>query len=147
MFDPKTRTFTATGTMAVGRLYPATALLPDGRVLVAGGNGSAVAEQPLASAEIFDPKTGTWSTTGSMAAARDGLVAASLRDGRVLIAGGARDNSAELFDPKAGTFGPTGPTTVYRAGQIVTVVLVDGRVFLVGGSGGQDVFAAEIYQP
>jgi hypothetical protein len=41
------------------------AVLADGRVLVAGGNSSAVYEKPLASAEIFDPKTGTFAATGS----------------------------------------------------------------------------------
>ena len=76
-------------------------LLSDGRVLITGGwNGS----EPLASAELYDPKTGTFKATGSMTTVRDNQSATALSDGRVLIAGGvdadvAEIASAELYDP------------------------------------------------
>jgi hypothetical protein len=128
-------------------MFPAVAVLADGRVLVAGGNSSAVAEKPLASAEIFDPKTGTFSATGSMNTPRDGLDATRLLDGRVLISGGATDASAELFVPGPGTFTLTGTMTTFRAGQTTATLLKDGRVFIEGGGAGQDAHSAEIYQP
>jgi len=73
-------------------------LLPGGKVLVAGGLDGV----PLASAELFDPATATWSATGSLNTARDSHTATLLPDGKVLVAGGIGSNvlllaSAELF--------------------------------------------------
>jgi hypothetical protein len=128
-------------------VFPALAVLADGRVLVAGGNSSAVYEKPLASAEIFDPKTGTFAATGSMKEPRDGMDATTLPDGRVLISGGGTDAYAELYVSKAGTFSLTGKMTAYRAGQTTATLLKDGRVLIAGGGAGPDARSAEIYQP
>src|SRR5207237_8985022 len=76
-----------TGSMAAARYSHTAPRLPDGRVLVAGGFNTFTF---LASAEIYDPTSGTWSPTGSMAAARYDHTATLLPDGRVLVAGGYR---------------------------------------------------------
>src|SRR2546425_9110196 len=76
--------------------HTATRLL-DGNVLVAGG----FTFQRTASAEIYDPATGTFSLTGSMAQARASQTATRLLDGKVLVAGGSGTSavlaSAELY--------------------------------------------------
>src|SRR5215470_20210211 len=84
-------TWSATGSMSVGRAFTASAtLLKDGRVLVAGGDDSGT------SAELYNPTTGTWSATGSMSVARFGQTATLLTDGRVLVVGGdSNGTSAE----------------------------------------------------
>ncbi len=69
--------------------------LPDGQVLVAGGENEAGA---LATAEIYDPSTNTWAPVAPMNEAREGAAAASLPDGDVLVAGG---NEAERQTRKA----------------------------------------------
>jgi hypothetical protein len=100
--------------MTVARTFQEATMLADGRVLVTGGSadGWSYADRYLAEAEIYEPKAGTFTATGSMA---DGLVAQTatlLPDGRVLIAGG-HDRlgdvaTAELYDPESGTFSPPG---------------------------------------
>ena len=73
----------------------------------------------MATAELFDPATGTWSKTGAMRYARAGCQAATLADGRVLVVGssGGWDgvgigerayDTAEIYDPKTGRFSLAG---------------------------------------
>jgi hypothetical protein len=112
VFDPKTGTFASTGSMRDAREFHTATLLSDGRVLVAGGGGDYTNGLFRDSAELYDPKTGTFSVTGSMADARTYHTATLLADGRVLVAGGFGAAGplpgAELFNSKTGTFGPAG---------------------------------------
>lgn len=157
LYDPTTGTFTATGSMTTARAFHTATLLLDGRVLINGGNDQGWAYHTLASAEIYDPTTGKFSPTGSMAAARNVHTATLLVDGRVLIAGGAYSGhtslaSAEIYDPKTGTFTPTGSMAEARTFHAATR-LADGRVLVTGGAfdgwdyGGPFYASAEIYDP
>ena len=88
--------FMRTGKMNFDRYDYTATLLADGRVLVTGGfsegpSGSASLKY-LTSAEIYDPSTGTFALTGSMLTARSGHTATVLRDGRVLVTGGAQNS-------------------------------------------------------
>jgi len=78
-------TFTATGSMITPRGRAQATLLPNGKVLITGGFGVTAFSSPLASAELFDPLTGTLTATGSMTTARLGHSATPLPDGRVLM--------------------------------------------------------------
>ena len=85
LYDPATGNWTLTGSLNTARSYHTATLLPDGRVLVAGGGGN---NDFLASAELYDPATGTWTLTGSLNVSRIYHTATLLADGRVLVAGG-----------------------------------------------------------
>ena len=93
-------TFSVTGAMTTLRFQHSATLLMDGRVLLAGGYGSA--GEGLASAEIYDPATGAFSPTGGMTSPRRMHSATLLPDGRVLIVDGYSSadalGSAELSD-------------------------------------------------
>ena len=122
-------TWTATGSLNTARTFHTATLLPDGEVLVAGGEDSN--SNRLANAELYDPTTGTWTATGSLNTARSGHTATLLPDGKVLVAGGFEsesDNflaSAELYDPATGSWTATGSLNTARAGQTATL-LPDG---------------------
>ena len=82
------------------RRYHVAALLPNGLVLVAGGVDSNGAEDVLlSSAELYDPKTGAFSTTGPMETGREFFTATTLGNGDVLVVGGSSQASAELYRP------------------------------------------------
>ena len=139
-WDPVTGSFGPAGSLADARSGHTATLLPDGRVLVIGGRGSSGEDSvALTSAELWDPVTGSFAPTGSLAEARSGHTATFLPDGRVLVAGGTGDSgdplaSAELWDPVTGTFGPTGSLTEARVAHAATL-LPDGHVLVIGGQG------------
>ena len=158
--SPPSGAFTRTGdpmTDSLGFAGTVT-LLADGRVLFAGGwSGGDDSYTPSATAQLYDPKTGTFSLTGAMTVPRARHTATLLTDGRVLITGGVSEQtssttgpylaSAELYDPKSGTFAAAGPMVHARANHTASR-LADGRVLLVGGNNYPALPAtAEIYDP
>ncbi len=155
LYDPTTGTFHPSGS-GLGRSNDTATLLRDGRVLIVGGvDAASPYGDYTASAELYDPTTGTFSPTGNMATARENQTATLLGDGRVLIVGGdqeagADDNalaSAELFDPATGKFSPTGSLRTAQTGQTATL-LNDGRVLIAGGlDNSSNVAQSELYDP
>ena len=93
-------TFTQTGNLTVPREFHTATLLPNGKVLIAGGYSYGPGQSSAwASAELYDPASGTFTTTDAMTAARSRHTATLLPNGKVLIAGGSPQPSAELYDP------------------------------------------------
>ncbi len=79
--------------MTVGRAVHTATLLGNGKVLIAGGTsclgGNCPGNSVLATAELYDPITKTFSATGKMTTPRAYHVASALNNGKVLIAGGS----------------------------------------------------------
>jgi hypothetical protein len=121
LYNPMLGVFTLTGSLITARGDHAATLLTNGNVLVEGGfacdpsNCLATQVDMSASAETYDPTTGLFSATGSLATARQAHTATLLSDGTVLVAGGWSGSnsgltSAELYQP--GTFSPSNLTAV-----------------------------------
>jgi WD40 repeat protein len=118
--------------------YTAT-LLPNGKVLVAGGFNLGN------SAELYDPATDTWTLTSSLRVVRAFHTATLLPSGQVLVAGGGqsggsiqRSTSAELYE-LTGKWTLTGSMKHARAGHTATL-LPNGKVLVVGGGTGSELY-------
>ncbi len=154
IFDPQTNGVTPTGGLSTPRSFHTATLLADGRVLVAGGHRYNFYNSALATAEVYDPATGSFSPAGDMASARQDATATRLPDGRVLVAGGYGTDqiaqaTSELFDPTTGSFAAAASMAVGRANHTATA-LADGSVLITGGHAsapGPSVASAEVYDP
>jgi hypothetical protein len=154
LYNPATGTWSNTGSFQhTARLFQSV-LLPNGKVLIAGGTGS----DPTAT-EIYNPAAGTWSTTASMNIGRQRNTLILLQNGRVLAASGTPQadppqlgtpqqagDSAEIYDPSTGAWTLV-PSRLYGATRDNhdTAVLPSGEVLLAdGGRGG---LTSELFNP
>ncbi len=130
--------------------------LADGRVLLAGGytyfqpnsGVGGTTASPTITAEIFDPATGTFTWTGSLATPHTGAQAVLLNDGRVMLVGeNSSPTPSELYSPSLGTWSANLPALTTGYGSAVAN-LANGSVFLTGGLSCCAVLStAAIYAP
>ena len=147
---------TAPPVMNVARTEAAATLLPDGRVLIAGGDSGDPTKKSftsgLRSTELYDSATNTFAPSNAtplMNTGRAQAIAVLLGDGKVLIAGGNVNgrglNTSELYDPQSNTFAAPDLTPEMRArrDEVTATLLRDGRVLIAGGN----LDSIEIYDP
>ena len=138
LFDPVLFSWTSTGSMQTARFSHTATLLPNGKVLVAGGRtvvrkDGGESAPDLATAELYDPASGTWSPTGSMSVAHTFHTATLLDTGEVLVVGAEFSAAVEIYDPKSerwrvvGDYGGSGVT------EQSATLLSDGKVLVAGG--------------
>lgn len=151
LYYPSTGLFAlTTRVLNVARTDHSATLLPNGKVLIAGGTetttpGSGIA---LSSTELFDPVYQTFTAGPSMSAERSGPMATLLPSGMVLISGWLY-TAADLYDPATNAITPTGPMTTPH-GAATATLLPDGQVLVAGGftaSGPVTTNSAELYDP
>jgi len=155
LYDPATGTWSATGALTAHRAWHSATLLPNGKVLLAGGAGGSDNSSILDTAELYDPATGTWSATGRLRGARYAHTATPLQNGKVLVAGGSNDgdlastlDTAELYDPATGMWSITGDLNESRVLHTATL-LPSGKVLVAGGYNWPptSLNSAELYDP
>ncbi len=126
--------WSSSGVMSIPRTGHKAALLADGKVLVMGGWTGSYSSTTIASAEVYDPVTGTWSATGAMNFARSSHTAVVLTDGRVLVAGGSSTTTdAEVYEPSSGTWSTVDGVANLGSGLTATLLL-DGKVLFIGSN-------------
>jgi hypothetical protein len=150
VYDPSTRHFAASGTMIAARTKFGAAVLPDGRVLIAGGQAGGAWGPRVMSTEIYDPNTGRFTPSVDLNVKRFKLAKAMvpLNNGRILIGGGA--DYPEVYDPFLRAFLPVAGTKMDGFCFSTATVLHDGKVLLAGGyanPGSPGVDHAWIYEP
>jgi len=155
IFRQDATTLSSTGSMPTPRHGHTTTLLPNGKILIAGGGDGADGGDGniLATALLYDPATGMFTPTGDMNAHRMWHTATLMQNGKVLIAGGfgnspARQSSCEIYDPATGQFTLTGNMTTVRH-QATATLLANGKVLIAGGHGPSSTIATptELYDP
>lgn len=138
IFDPASNTWTTAAPMASPRSDHTSTLLPDGKVLVIGGQPSI--SSALASAELYDPVTDTWQAAGNMSTVRTRHSATLLPNGKVLVIGGYDPGpltfwqTAELYDPATNGWTLMNTQLAGPRGQHAAELLPGGNaVLLIGG--------------
>jgi N-acetylneuraminic acid mutarotase len=142
LYNSATGNWIVTGSATTPRVDHTATLLPNGEVLVAGGYlGLDSHYQPTytATAELYNPSTGTWKSTGSMTVPRAFAGAVLLPNGQVLMAGGSNADgssnmSAELYNPSSGTWTATG--SMPTGHDAPATLLLSGKVLVAGGNTG-----------
>jgi N-acetylneuraminic acid mutarotase len=161
IFDPETTSWSTTGTMAAARgAFFRAVLLPDGTVLAIGGSRSGVGSSPVydahsyATTERWSPVTGQWTAAAPMPVPRSRFQAVTLLSGKVLVFGGADDQSLNagyastlVYDHVTDSWSSTGPMITGRF-DFGATRLTDGRVLVAGGDQ-TDLLVptAEVYTP
>jgi hypothetical protein len=166
LYDPDTGTFTTTGPMLTARYWHTSTLLSNGKVLVTGGcTGGYPCAATTATAELYDPESGTWSATASLPAGVFGHTATSISTGLVeepavvLVVGGCRseaacgptgahtgnaERTASLYHATTGAFEPAGEMTTGRVGHAVAWD-GDGFRFFGGTNGAEGSRTTDVY--
>jgi hypothetical protein len=142
-YQPSIGSWLPAGALSVARSGATATLLPDGKVLVAGGwlaNGAA-----SSAVDLYDPATKTWSPTGSMSVGHAWHAAVLLAGGKVLVVGGGTGSSqrvVEEYNPGSGLWARLPDLAQLRA-RPKAVLLKNNRVLVVGGGAAP----AEEYDP
>ncbi len=157
IYDPAHDRWSAAWLPAIVRSGHTATLLPDGKVLVLGGVGAPAVEvaqgpmrygtAPLSTGDIYDPVLNLWIPTTAMRSTRLEHTATVLRDGNVLVVGGAYANPGhpEIYEVAA-NYWVQATVVINRHGHTATL-LPDGRVLVVGGFGIDAMSTAWIYRP
>ena len=154
LFDPAAGgTWETAAPIPIGRAFHTATLLPNGKVLVAGGNGVVppnTLPSFLTSARLYNPDENTWTATGDLKKAMGSHTATLLNSGQVLVFGGATGWGPELYDPAEGTW-TYAATAAWRSNHTATL-LPDGKVLVAGGFGSNGELnlvlnTAETYDP
>lgn len=141
IYDSAANTFVATGNLTAARATHSATALPDGAILIAGGN---FVGQPLATAELYDEKSGRFFPVKDLVSDRNEHSATLLPNGKVLIGGGVnRDGyigSLELYDPITNAFTAAGRLSfLYGCPKCTATLLNNNKVLFVNGD------VAELY--
>ena len=150
LYDSSTGIWTTTGDMVKARYFHTASVLSNGKILVTGGaDNSGALNNALNSAEMYDPSTSIWTTTGNMTNARYYHTASILSNGKVLVTDGINSNilnSAELYDPSTSTWTLTSSMANARYWHTASV-LSNGKVLVSGGwNGNSDALnSGELY--
>jgi hypothetical protein len=147
LYDPTTNTIVAGPTMNGSRRTATATLLPDGKVLIAGGS-------PQHSVDLYDAYANTFAPAAFQPALHyDDYYATAtlLPNGKVLIAGGAdaklgRTSNTELYDPATNTLA-AGPTMSAGREAATATLLPNGKVLIAGGIGDAPLNSTDLYDP
>jgi hypothetical protein len=150
LYDPNTGTFSTVGSMSVPRQNHTASLLPNGRVLIVGGNSGGAS---LSSSEFFDPSTNSFSSSASMTIGRIGHMASEIFNGNILIVGGSQlvggqgdgTNVVEILNTNNISFSrtnnlATGRSSLSSVNHIFSIK--DSRILILGSG---SVASSEIY--
>lgn len=148
LYDPTTKVWTPAAPMGAARSSHTATLLPNGKVLVAGGL-SGVAED-RSTLEVYDPVSNTWTTSKPLPVTVSGTVgiAILLPSGKVMFLSHELDSNTTLYDAATDTWTPSQSMGFRVNGTVNGTLLADGKVLgIAGGLGTKYSLGAQVYDP
>jgi N-acetylneuraminic acid mutarotase len=149
IYDPDTSSWENDDPVSLGRSNPSVHPQPDGKILIAGGEGSG--GFALHSSEVFDPSDDSWHRSTSLSRPRSQHASVTLANGEILLAGGW--DTGKFGISRCETRSVSNATWIKRAsmgaaryGHTLTR-LTDGKAILVGGNSSSTLSSASIYDP
>lgn len=141
LYDPTSNTWGAAASMSIPRSAPAGVLLPNGKVLIAGGFNTTFPATYYDSSEIYDPANDSWSVAASLAVPRGAGRSSVLGNGKVLLVGGQYmsnlgyiyPQTGQIYDPAQDTWSVTDPWSVFRSPSVTVTPLPNGKLLCIGG--------------
>ena len=159
IYDHTTGTWTKTSALDTAVTGAGSALVGHGDVLVAGGWSSLGHDAATTrTAELYDPSSGKWTSTGSLPVGVADAVTVGLGGGSALVAGGVSQSSggtpdvtasAEVYDSSTGSFTAVDQMRTGVA-EATATLLGNGDVLVAGGEsapGGSPSATAELFDP
>lgn len=151
-YDPTTDSWSTAGVMSAERAAHTATLLPNGKVLVTGGYKYTTTGIYLASADLYDPATNSWTTAATMSAKRGNHSATLLANGTVLVAGSQDSNysiTTELYDPTTNKWVTVENMREGRYDHTATLLATGGVLISGGKSSTSNSYLAstELYDP
>ncbi len=143
LYDPVSKSWSAIG--GVIRPFASATLLASGKVLVFDGRSD--------TAQLYDPATGAWRSTGRKTTTGQFHTTTLLPSGKVLVVGGNEISSGEVYDPATDRWTPTSPMTTPHHRAADATLLRFGKVLIAGGDQAGDVpglqagNSVELYDP
>lgn len=135
LYDPVTNTFSFTNNnLSTARHSYGISTLNDGRVLIAGGNTAfnSLNGSGTTSVDLYDPATNLFSTAAPLNAGRSLHAQVTLRDGRVVVAGGAQSD-AEIYNPSTNSWATSVNTMSTTLKDLKAFELFNGDIFIASG--------------
>ncbi len=135
VYDPATGKFTLTkNKLSVARQSLGLSLLKDGRVLLTGGNptGNNLNGNGVTAVDLYDPNTDEFLPGTSLNEGRALHAQLTLKDGRVVVIGGAQ-TSSEVYDPQKNSWTLLADKLPTTLKDMKAFELADGQIFIAGG--------------
>lgn len=136
-YDPQTNKWITKAIMPLPR-YSSTVSVVNDKIYIFGGSkvGGFVPPEPVATVDMYDPKTDTWTKDITQMPTPRWALSSSVISGKIYVIGGFDNNQrgtniVEVYDPIANTW--IQKSNMPTARGMHSISITDGKIYAIGG--------------